>query len=132
MIDAIGSLTRFGRRILTLVQRGRFDADLEQEMRLHQDLREQEQLERGLSPEEARYAVLRRFGNQLVLREESRDMWSWNWIETFLQDIRYGLRTLAKSPRLRSGRAPYVGPWASARTPPFSSSSTRSGFELCP
>ncbi len=76
----------------------RFDADLEQEMRLHQELRAQEQVERGLSPEEAHYAAERRFGNRLVLREESRDMWNWNWLETFLQDIRYGLRTLAKSP----------------------------------
>ena len=81
-----------------MFRRGRFDADLEEEMRLHQELRERQQVERGVSPEEAHYAVLRRFGNQLVLREESRDMWSWNWLETFLQDIRYGLRTLAKSP----------------------------------
>ncbi len=98
MIDAIGWLTRLSRRISMALRRGRFDADLEEEMRLHRELRARLQVERGASPEEALYAAERRFGNQLVLREESRDMWGWNWLETFLQDIRYGLRTLAKSP----------------------------------
>jgi putative ABC transport system permease protein len=98
MMDAIGWMTRFGRRVLMAVRHRRFDADLEEEMRLHQELRERELVEHGVSPEEAHYAVKRRFGNNLVLREESRDMWGWNWLQTFLQDLRCGLRTLAKSP----------------------------------
>jgi macrolide transport system ATP-binding/permease protein len=92
-------LAEFGRRLVALFRRRQFDADLEEEMRLHQELREQEQVERGVAPEEAHYAAKRRFGNKLLLREESRDMWSWNWLETFLQDIRYGLRQLRRSPR---------------------------------
>jgi putative ABC transport system permease protein len=88
----------FGRRLWMLFRRGRFDADLEEEMRLHRELREQAEIERGLSPKEARYAVQRRFGNDLVLREESRDMWGWNWLENLLQDIRYGLRMLVRNP----------------------------------
>jgi predicted permease len=98
MMDAIGWLTRFGRRVQMLFPHGQFDADLEEEMRLHQELRKQEQVERGVSPEEARYAAQRRFGNKLALREESRDMWGWNWLETFLQDVRYGLRQLRRNP----------------------------------
>ncbi len=77
-----------------LVRRRRFDADLDEEMRLHRALREREEIERGLSPPEAHFAAQRRFGNDLVLREESRDMWGWNWLETFAQDLRYGLRQL--------------------------------------
>jgi macrolide transport system ATP-binding/permease protein len=84
--------------MLMLLRHGQFDADLEEEMRLHQELREQEQVECGVSPEEAHYAARRRFGNKLVLREESRDMWGWNWVETLLQDIRYGLRQLRRNP----------------------------------
>jgi predicted permease len=91
-------LAELGRRLAALFHRGTFDADLEEEMRLHHELREQEQVERGVSPEEARYAAQRRFGNNLVLREESRDMWGWNWLETFLQDVRYGLRQLRRNP----------------------------------
>ena len=81
-----------------LIRRRKFDADLEEEMRLHRDLREQEKIAEGLAPEEPHFAVGRRFGNPLVLREESRDMWGWNWLETFLQDIRYGLRQLRRNP----------------------------------
>jgi putative ABC transport system permease protein len=81
-----------------LLRRGRFDADLDEEMRLHRELREKEQIERGLSPKEAHCAVQRRFGNDLVLREESRDMWGWSWLENTLQDVRYAWRILMKYP----------------------------------
>ena len=86
-------------------RRRQFDADLDEEMRLHCELREQEQIERGLSPKEAHYAAQRRFGNQLVLREESRDVWGWNWLETLLQDARYGARQLHRNQVGRGGRA---------------------------
>ncbi|HXX23720.1 MAG TPA: ABC transporter permease [Terriglobia bacterium] len=86
------------RRLWTLIHRNQFDSDLQEEMRLHRELREKQEAERGLSPEEAHYAVQRRFGNDLVLREESRDMWGWNWLESLFQDLRYGLRALIKNP----------------------------------
>jgi predicted permease len=86
------------RRLWMLLRRERFDADLEEEMRLHRELRKQEQIEAGVAPEEARYAARRRFGNDLVLREESRDMWGWSWLENTLQDVRYGFRMLVKNP----------------------------------
>jgi putative ABC transport system permease protein len=88
----------FGRRLLMLLRRRRFDADLKEEMRLHRELREQEEIERGLPPKEAHFAAQRRFGNDLLLREKSRDMWGWNWLETLLQDVRYGLRQLRRNP----------------------------------
>lgn len=81
-----------------LVRQGRFDADLEEEMRLHRGLREREKIVEGLAPEEAHYAVSRRFGNALALRAESRDAWGWKWLEDLLHDLRYGLRMLAKHP----------------------------------
>jgi putative ABC transport system permease protein len=91
-------LNELARRLLMLFRRKRFDADLNEEMRLHRELREQEEIERGLSAKEAHYAAQRRFGNDLVLREESRDMWGWNWLETLLHDVRYGLRQLRRNP----------------------------------
>jgi predicted permease len=90
-------LAEFGRRVLMLFRRRQFDADLEEEMRLHRELREQEQTEGGVAPEEARYAARRRFGNDLVWREESRDMWGWGWLEETVQDVRYAFRMLVKN-----------------------------------
>src|SRR6185312_991452 len=39
-----------------------------------------------------------RFGNDLVLRERSRDAWGWLWVEQFLQDLRLALRQLYRAP----------------------------------
>jgi predicted permease len=87
-----------GRRLWTFIHRNQFDSELQEEMRLHRQLREQEEIGRGLSPEEAHYAAKRRFGNEMLLREQSRDVWGWNWLESLIQDIRYGARMLAKHP----------------------------------
>jgi predicted permease len=72
--------------------------DLEEEIRSHLRMQEQENLESGMPPEEAHYAALRRFGNVTLAQERSREMWGWNWAETLWQDLRFGLRMLAKNP----------------------------------
>src|SRR5438552_4098738 len=86
------------RRLLMLLRGQQFNRELEEEMQLHRELREQEQAETGMSAEQAHFTVQRRFGNPILLREESRDMWGWNWLEDLLQDVRYSLRMLVKSP----------------------------------
>jgi predicted permease len=83
-----------------LIRRRQFDADLEEEMRLHRELREQDQIKAGLSPKEARQAASRRFGNELLLKERSHMVWGWEWLESFLQDIAYGIRAMLRSPAL--------------------------------
>ncbi len=88
----------FARRIAMLFRRDRFDADLDEEMRLHLELRAHDETERGISTKDAHYAAHKHFGNELVLREESREMWGWQWLENLLQDARYGSRMLVKNP----------------------------------
>ncbi len=83
-----------------LMRRQQFDADLDEEMRLHVELIEQEQERAGLTPEDARYAALRRFGNTTLLKEESYMAWGWKWLESFFQDIAYGSRAMLRSPAL--------------------------------
>jgi macrolide transport system ATP-binding/permease protein len=78
------------RRLWFHLHRARFERDLDEEMRHHLALRTEE---RG-SPEAAR----RQFGNVTSLKEQSRAMWTWISWEQFMQDIRYGLRTMAANP----------------------------------
>src|SRR5580693_5441871 len=88
------------RRLWMLIRRRQFDADLEEEIRLHLELREQEQLRAGLAPRDARYAALRRFGNETLLKEESYMVWGWEWLESFVHDAAYGSRAMLRSPGL--------------------------------
>ena len=90
----------FLRHLLMRLRRDRLDDELRDEMALHVELRAAELVERGMSPEDARAAALRRFGNTTLLREESRTMWGFGALETFLQDARYALRTMARAKML--------------------------------
>jgi putative ABC transport system permease protein len=54
--------------------RSKRDADLERELRSDLDLEEEEQRNCGASPEEARYAALRAFGNPTLIREQTRSV----------------------------------------------------------
>src|SRR5262245_49909539 len=92
-------LTRFleiWRRLLFYLRRDRFDHELEEEMRFHLELKAGANLAAGMTPEEARHASQRQFGNLTLLRELSREMWSFRSIETLVQDLRYGARMLLK------------------------------------
>jgi len=91
-------LDELGRRLSVLFRRSRFDRDLEEEMRFHLEMQAEENQEKGIPAVEARYAARRQFGNALLLREASRDIWAWRWLETLIQDVRYGLRILRKDP----------------------------------
>lgn len=74
------------------------DRDLERELQSDLELEEEEQREHGLSPEEARYAARRAFGNPTVIREQTRETWGWAPVEGFLRDLRFAWRLLLKSP----------------------------------
>ena len=78
--------------------RRRTPADLAEELRVHVEMEEEENLQAGMSPEEAHFAALRRFGNVTLTEEKSRNMWRWNSLETLLQDARYGLRQITRNP----------------------------------
>jgi hypothetical protein len=76
------------RRLQFLFHRKRFEQDLADEMNLHLELRAAEN-----SP-----AARQRFDNLTQLAETSRGVWGWTFLETLVQDLRYGLRTLAANP----------------------------------
>jgi predicted permease len=85
-------------RIEMLFRRGRAAGRLNEELRFHLDQQIAENVAAGMSPEEARHAALREFGNPAVLRDQARETWSWSGVESVLRDVRIGARTLARTP----------------------------------
>src|SRR5262245_50403250 len=91
-------LLQLWRRLLSLLRRGRYEREMEEEMRFHLDMQIEQNRASGMAAGEAHYAARRQFGNQTWLKEVSREMWSLNSIETLIQDLRYGSRMLLKNP----------------------------------
>jgi predicted permease len=83
-----------------LFRRREREDELDEEIRAHLDMAEQERREQGESAEQARTSALREFGNVALVKDTTRDMWGFRWLEELLQDLRYGLRMLAKNPAL--------------------------------
>jgi predicted permease len=79
-------------------RRKRMLEDLDADIRDHIERETQDNIERGMPPEEARYAAMRKFGNLTRVKEETREVWSVVWLEELWHDLRYGLRMLRKSP----------------------------------
>src|SRR5215475_1054389 len=86
------------RWLISFTRRRKLEREMEEEMRFHLEMQIEQNLASGMAAEEAHYAARRQFGNQTWLKEVSREMWSLNSIETLIQDLRYGVRTLMKSP----------------------------------
>ena len=86
-------------RRIGFLRRGRqFDAEMEEELRFHAAMKADAYRANGADVQEAHYASMRRLGNPTELKERSRDMWGWGWLEAFAQDTRYAFRVLRKSP----------------------------------
>ena len=64
-------------------RRKRMMEDLDQDIRDYIERETQDNIERGMSPEEARYAALRKFGNVTRVREDTWEVWSFVWLEQF-------------------------------------------------
>jgi predicted permease len=71
---------------------------LDADIREHISRETQDNIDRGMTPEEARYAAMRKFGNVTRVKEETREVWSVVWLEQLMEDVRFGLRMLRKSP----------------------------------
>jgi putative ABC transport system permease protein len=79
-------------------RRDRMMGELDQDIREHIERETQDNIERGMPPNEAHFAAVRKFGNVTRVQEDTRKVWSFVWLEQFLQDLRYGIRSLARSP----------------------------------
>ncbi|WP_321477107.1 ABC transporter permease [uncultured Paludibaculum sp.] len=84
-------------RLLGIAFRSRLEARLDEEMRTHLDFLIEEKLRQGLSLEEARRAASLEFGGTTALMESCREQAGAPALESVWQDLRYGVRSLARS-----------------------------------
>ena len=77
------------RRLVYLFRRQRLDRELDEEMQFHLRMKEKA---RGAG------AARRQFGNFTLWKEVSREMWGWSSFDKLMQDVRYALRTMRRSP----------------------------------
>src|SRR5579864_3584964 len=85
-------------RLRSLINRRAADRDLDVEMRFHLECQIAQNIAAGMPPDEARRQAVIEFGGVEEIKEECRDMRRVNWLQDLLQDLRYGLRMLRKSP----------------------------------
>ena len=80
------------------LRRRQRERDLEREIRSDLELEAEEQRESGLSPDDARHAAARAFGNATFIKEQVREMWTWAFVEQLWRDLRYAARGLRRNP----------------------------------
>jgi predicted permease len=90
-------MSHFFRRLWNLIDRRRFETELDEEMAFHREQAEKEFVASGMTQEAARYAAMRQFGNATRAREKSHEVIGFK-METVLQDLRFALRQLRKKP----------------------------------
>jgi len=95
MREGFGALLH---RIAALFRRRGLEKDLDDELRSHLEMAIEINLRKGMSPADARREALRSFGGVEQTKEIYRDQRGLPMIETTLQDLRFGLRMLRRSP----------------------------------
>jgi putative ABC transport system permease protein len=89
---------KFFHRLCTQFRKVELDQELSEELAFHIEKETEENIALGMSAEEARFAALRKFGGIDQVKEECRDAWGMRFIDMLLQDLRFGLRQLKRSP----------------------------------
>lgn len=74
--------------------------EIAEEIDTHVAMATRDYIARGMTPDDARAAAMREFGNVILVRETTREVWSWTRVEHVVQDVRFGARILRHAPGL--------------------------------
>ncbi|HJX96765.1 MAG TPA: permease prefix domain 1-containing protein [Candidatus Acidoferrum sp.] len=91
-------LNTFKLRLRSLFHRDQVEQELSEELQYHLEQKIREYVASGLSAEEAHRKARREFGGLEQSKENCRDTRRVNYIQDLVQDLRFGLRMLRKSP----------------------------------
>ena len=72
------------------------DKDLEDELQAHLRMAAQDHMDCGEAAADAEASARRQMGNAQLIKEVTRSIWGWTWLERVIQDIRFASRTLRK------------------------------------
>jgi putative ABC transport system permease protein len=86
------------RRLINTFRRPTLDRKIDEELQFHLESRAADFQRAGLSADDARRKARRLLGNDLSLRDRTREADNWARLETALQDMRYAARTLWRAP----------------------------------
>ena len=92
-------MTRLLRRLRYLLQRDRYERELDDELQFHLEMKRQELESQGRDRKAAAAAARRSLGNLPLARDRVRDVWIAPWLGSIVQDVTYAARTLRRSPR---------------------------------
>src|ERR1700761_5127750 len=73
-------------------------SDLEAEMEAHLSMAAADKEANGMSAEEARRQAQHEFGNAALVKDVTREIWGWVWVEQIGEDVTYALRQIRRSP----------------------------------
>src|SRR5690348_14707220 len=85
-------------RTVGMFRKRKRDAELEEELSAHLEMLVEQNVERGMTPEEARRAARIALGGREQIKEAVREQRGLPSLESFIADVRFGLRMLRKSP----------------------------------
>jgi macrolide transport system ATP-binding/permease protein len=94
------SLRRFFTRVANLARRQAQDERLQEEIEEHIALQTEENIRAGLSRVEARRRAMLKFGGVEAMKRDFRAERGLLWLEDFLQDVRFAMRSLGRTPGL--------------------------------
>jgi len=91
-------IRRFWFRLGKSIRGSDLDAAMSEEMHQHVEQLTERYVRDGMSPDEALCASQRRFGGVDQIKERCRDESRLRWLENFLRDVRFAVRSLRRSP----------------------------------